>query len=155
MNQRDTDTLVNIVKEYCRDDKEVDLVRRVLKETLCVYQWHYQTAKNKVYRDVENPSAKAIQRVLELLRDKGQNTLAEEMEDALYNDANSSVLVKSKVISQVTKYMKTLLLYNGMSTSRYKNDFARLMARAFIDHCKQYPLDKAPEHFDSNFEPMI
>lgn len=153
LGDRTTDELEYLTETLCDADHRVDIVRSVLESALSIYQWHYQTASGKVYRDVKDASAKAIDKVIILLKNAGQNSLADDVADALYNDSDTSVLTKSKVISQVKVHMKILLLERKMSLSNYENNFAEQMKKTFIEWCDTYPLDEAPAHFDQDFEP--
>ncbi len=189
--KRSTYSLNIIIDTICKDDKEVDFIKSVLEETLSIYQWHYQTASNKPKRDVGASAERAVERTIKLLRDIGQNTLAEEVENVLVDD---SILTKSIILSSAKKEMKDkiLLVYKvekklrefeiaydkgkisndvfeerkqkidqflktssnyGITESTYKNNYASLLAEAFKEWCKKYPLDKAPASFDQNFEP--
>ncbi len=97
-----------ITKTICKDDKEIDFIKSVLEETLSMYQWHYQTASDKPKRDVKDSAERAAKKTIKLLRDVGQNTLAEEVENVLVDD---SILTKSIILSSAKKEMKDKILF--------------------------------------------
>ncbi len=153
---KSTYTLDIITDTLCKDDNQADSIRSILKTALDMYQWEYQVSTdNQVYRSAKNGASLAVTKVVELLKAKGQNTLADEVEYALYNDDATSTLTRRKVLSQINKYMKKQLIEGGISFSKYKNEFSVQMETAFHEWCAEYPLEKAPEHFDRDFEPSI
>ncbi len=153
LEDKSTDELEYLTTVFCSSDESVDAVRCVLEGTLDRYQWHYQIASERDYRNIDKSSTAAIGIVVELLQNAGQNSLADDVADALYNDRDTSTLTKDKVLFQVKNHMKKLLLERGMTFSVYKNNFAKQMEKTFIEWCDTYPLDEAPAHFDNEFEP--
>lgn len=139
---------------YSNDDK-IDIIKEVLNHALSSYQWNYQIASDKPYRDVESSSSKAVEKVIELLKNVGQNSLADDVEDALYNASDTSILTKKKVLSQVKKYMKVEMEIKGISKHDYSNFYNEITEKVFLEWCEFYQLDKVPEHFDYNWEPPI
>ncbi len=155
LGDRSTDELAYLTNAFCSSDESVDAIRSVLESALGVYQWHYQVASDKQYDSTQKSSARVIAATIELLKNAGQDSLADEVADALYNDIDTSTLTKAKVLSQVKKHMKKLLLKRGMPEYIYNNNFARQMESTFIEWCDTYPLDEAPAHYNKDFEPPI
>ena len=190
--EKSTYSLDSIVDTVCKDDKEADFIRRILAETLSIYQWHYQTASDKPQRDVENSAVIAVKKTIKLLQDIGQNTLAEEVESVL---VDNSILRKGTILSNAKNHMKDKILIRdklekklleietaydkgkiskdafkekkqkiekyfniypnyGITASTYKNNYAMMLSEAFIEWCKKYPLKKAPDHLDFDFDPL-
>lgn len=149
---KSTYSLDIITNTLCKDNGQVDIIRSVLKDTLAVYQWHYQTATDhQQHRDAKNGADLAVTKVIALLRSKGQDTLADEVAEALQNDDVASTLTKGKVLSQAKEHMKQKLLSSGMKPWKYSKEFTKYMEHAFIEWCEKYPLDEAPAHFDNDF----
>lgn len=156
MSLQSTDTLEHILENICLNDTCADAIREVLNHTLAVFQWHYQTATDtQTYDNAINGANLAVTKTVELLRNKGENSLADEIKEALFEYIGSSILTKSKVLSQAKAYMKEALLTRGMSTSKYNKNYAKYMEITFIELCNKYPLTEAPSHYDSNFEPPV
>ncbi len=154
LGNRSTDTLAHVTTNICKNDKQVDIVRTVLEKTLSLYQWHYQTATdNQQYRNAKSGASKSVAETIELLRNSGQDALADEVEVALHNNDATSTLTRKKVLSQAKKHMKELLLDSGLPVGEYNKYYAKHLEKAFIEWCEIYPLDEAPEHFDNSFEP--
>ncbi len=139
---------------YSKADK-LDIIKEALEDALSFYQWHYQIASDKAYRDVESSSAKAIDKVIKLLKNAGQNSLADDVVDALYNDRDTSTLTKDKVLSQAKKDMKIMMAKKGISKNDYSDLYNEITEKSFLEWCELYPLDEAPAHFDYNWEPPI
>ncbi len=153
LEDKSTDELEYLTTVFCSSDESVDAVRNVLESVFERYQWYYQSASERDYKNIDKSSTSAINTVVELLKAAGQNSLADNVADALYNDRDTSTLTKDKVLFQVKNHMKKLLLERGMTFSVYKNNFAKQMEKTFIEWCETYPLDEAPVHFDNEFEP--
>ncbi len=153
---RSTYSLDLVTNALCEKDVQVDCVRAALKSALAVYQWHYQINNDhQEYVNAESGATLATNKVVALLKAKGQDTLADEVAEALYNDAKTSTLTRSRVLSQANRHMKEYLFSCGMTPSIHKNKYAKHMKRIFIEWCELYPLDEAPASFDSDFEPPI
>ena len=153
---RSTYSLDIVTKTLCNNDNQVDIIRDALKSALTHYQWHYQSSNDhQEYKNAKNGATLAKSKVVALLRAKGQDTLADEVIEALYNDATTSTLTTNKVLSQAKEHMKKYLFGCGMTPSIHKNKFAKYMEYAFIEWCETYPLNEAPASFDSDFEPPI
>ncbi len=153
---RSTYSLDLVTNTLCKNDKQVDIIRDALKSALAAYQWHYQiTTDHQQYRNAESGATLATNKVVALLKAKGQDTLANEVEEALYNDRDTSTLVRSKVLSQAKKHMKEYLFDCGMEEDEHNNKYAKHMERIFMEWCEAYPLAEAPASFDSDFEPPI
>ena len=150
-----TKKLEMINKDICRNDEERAIVNDSLKSALDTYQWYYQNASIKQYRDVENTTNKAIDTVVDLLKKRGDNSLAKNVKDALHNDRKSSLLTKSKILTLAKKHIRQELLIKGISISRFKDKFSKNMGDAFLEWCDIYSLTEAPDHFDSDWEPPI
>ncbi len=150
-----TKILERINKNICWSDEERAIVNDTLKDTLSIYQWYYQNASDKQYRDVESVTRKAIDTVVDLLEKRGDSSLAQSVKDALFNDQKNSLLTKNKVLSHAKMHIKQELLNKGVSISRFKNKFSKNMGDAFLEWCEMHPLTKAPEHFGSDWEPPI
>ncbi len=148
-----TKILEKINKDICWSDKERAIVNDTLKNTLDIYQWYYQNASNKQYRDVEYATKRAIATVVNLLEKRGDNSLAKTIKDTLYNDRKNSLLTKSKILTLAKNNIKQELSSKGISLSRFKNKFSKNMGDAFLEWCEVYPLTEAPDHFDSDWEP--
>ena len=149
---RSTYSLDIIINTLCNNDKQSDIIRQVLSDTLALYQWHYQvTDDHQSNRDATSGADKATAKVLELLKAAGEDTLADEVEVALYRDASADTLTRRQVILLAKKYIKEQLFEVGMSYDIYKDKFSKKMERAFIEWCEEYPLEEAPASFDSDF----
>jgi len=152
MNQY-SDTLKHIEDEYCKDDNQINIINDVLQSALEQYQIAYQNATNKQqYRDVKSGTSKAIEKVTKMLREVGQITLANDLQEALAYEA----LIKSKVLTKVSGMMKDLLIEKySMSSSVYKNNAFHInLMQAFIECCENNPI-KVPESYDNSWEPHI
>ena len=146
-----TDTLENTIRHFCKNGKDhrKDTIINILDETLQRYQWHYQDAiGGKQYRDVRDSNQLHIDATVQLLKNVGQYTLAEELQEALFNDNETSTFTKEKVLSQAKKYMKKQFISSGVKLSTYNKDLAYSMEFIFKEWCKKFPLDNAPEHYD-------
>jgi len=139
-----TDSLEYITSTLCKTDEHVDIINRVLKDALSVYQWKYQNADYRRVRDAENSANKTLREAAKLLRDSGKNTLADELEHVF----NSMLLTKQEVLDLAASMMKNELLESGMSLRKHKDKYSALMKQAFIEHCKEYPLQKAQFYLD-------
>ena len=163
MKVKTTYSLDIITDTICKNDIQIDMIRNILKNTLECYQWYYQTATDhQEYVNAANNSKIAVPKTTKLLRDSGQYTLADEVEEVLYNDPSTSILTKSKVLSQAKKFMKEAILGEKSMEKEYKRrlgkynkKYSKLLGLAFKEWCEAYPLDSAPEHFDSNWEPPM
>jgi hypothetical protein len=147
---RSTDTL-----DLYRHAEKIDIVKEILQETLSLYQWHYQEASGKQYRNVSKSSKRVIKKVVSLLRGEGQNSLAKEVEDALVDMPEYSTLTKNKVMSQVKKYMKAKMIVHKISKQDYYDLYREIAEKSFVEWCEKYPLEKAPEYYDNDWEPPI
>jgi len=172
-NGKMTDELQHIVINICRNEIEVKIVMNALKEVLASYQWFYQKATNRQKRDISKQVDNALAIVQEKLMMLGQISLIEKLNDVFYEPEVG--LNKDNIVTKATKGMRekcikytrkiqiktpskkkiNLSLPIGISSSRYKNEFARSMKIAFIEWCEEYPLDKPPKHYDNDFEPDI
>ncbi len=151
-----TKTLENTIKSFCGDDNKdkKNMIINILDNALQAYQWHYQSAiGKKAYRDVRNSNQLHIDAAIQLLENEGQYTLAEDVREALFNDDKTSTFTKEKVLSQAKKYMKIQFLEAGVRESTYNKDYAYSMEFIFKEWCAKHPLDRAPEHFDYDFDP--
>ena len=155
MKAQTTDTLSHILDTLCKNEEDQTAINKSFHEALQKYQWHYQNSTDKQQdRNANRSASKAIQKVITLLKNVGQYTLANDIIDALgepYNDF--STYTKRNVISVVVKDLKESVQRYKISNSRYKNIFATPLKEAFIEWCEKYPLKKAPEHFDFDFDP--
>ncbi len=183
------DILYNTV---CKDDQEIDFIDGVFRECLAFHQWHYQMAPDKQKRDVLASAEKSTKKTIQLLRDLGQYSLADDVEYFLIG----GVWTKEDIISDVRKILKEKLLMNdslkgamkkneslyaneeiskekynenyqaleeqivlytdfNITPSVYKNKYATILVEAFKEWCDEYPLEKAPDHFDYTFDPSI
>ena len=79
--------------------------------------------------------------------------MADNVKDALHNDKETSVYTKNKVFSQAKKHMKNRFLSVGMSSSTYEKGLVYSMDYLFKEWCEEFPLEKAPAHFDDDFYP--
>ena len=148
-----TDTLKNTIETYCKDDDHAEFLCNVLDETLQLYQWYYQTAQSKAYRDVDNHYTSHIKTTIQLLRDIGQITLADEVKNALFNDSATSIYTKNKILSQAKKHMKNKFLSVNMPSSTYEKGLAYSMGYLFEEWCEIFPLEESPAHFNDDFYP--
>lgn len=157
MNEiKSTYSLDIMTSTLCTKAKQVDIIRVVLENTLAIYQWHYQvTNNNQQNRDANSGAHLAVVKVTKLLRAKGENTLANDVEDTLEEDTDTAIFTRRQVLFKAKAHMKERLLDRGMPIDTYTNEFAVLIEEAFIEWCEQYPLAEAPAHFDSDFEPPI
>ena len=147
-----TDTLENTINTFCKKDGHAEFLCSVLDETLQLYQWHYQASEEvKEYRNVRNRYTVHIKTTIQLLKDIGQHTLADNVKDALYNDKESSVYTKNKVLSQVKKHMKSRFLSVNIPSSTYDKGLVYSMEYLFKEWCEKFPLEEAPAHFDEDF----
>ena len=154
--QNRTDSLNDILINYCKNNEEKKLILSVMQQILDCYQWNYQNASDKIYRNVYKTNMKAIKLTIALLIDRGDNSLAEQVKYRLSEEVNSksSMFTKSKILSFVKKDMKDIILArNIINESVYKNTYSARMEEAFLEQCKEHPLTEVPEHFDSDFEP--
>ena len=145
---KSTDSLDYIIETICRDDDEANAVHKALELALHHYQWQYQNASTKAFRDVNMTTDKALSIVMELLVSVGHDSLANEVDAALASDGNT--LTKSKFITRAKASMKDTIIQT-MSPERYSREFASLMVEAFKEHCEKYPLDEAPEDIERQF----
>lgn len=153
---KSTYSLDIITDTLCKDDEQVNIIREILKDTLAIYQWHYQAATDhQEYKNARNGADLAVKKVIALLKAKGQDTLAGEVAEALQNDDTASTLTKSKVLSQAKEHMKQKLFDHGMKQDKYSKKYAKYMEYSFTEWCEKYPLDEAPAHFDDSFEPTL
>lgn len=172
-NGKMTDELQHIVINICKDGIEVKIVTDALQEALASYQWFYQEATKRQKRDISKQVTNALTIVQEQLRMLGQVSLIEKLNDVFYEPEVG--LNKDNIVTMATKGMRekcikytrsiqikipskkkiNLSLPIGISSSRYKNEFARRMKIAFIEWCEEYPLDEPPKHYDNDFEPDI
>lgn len=169
-----TDEFDHVRTNLCEDDTEVKVITNALNEALALYQWEYQNACYRAKRDITNQLNKALIVVKEHLNFLGQYTLIQDLEEAF--EGSDAGLRISNILTLVGKYMKNCCLnatepvkvqdekgksckwtYRSVSIDkkRYENVFAKAMEKAFIEWCEVYPLDKAPDHFDNNFEPTL
>lgn len=146
---KSTYTLDIIIKTICRDDKEVDAVHSALKLALHEYQWQYQNASSKQFRDVSKSTSNAINITIKHLTDCGFDQLAEDIVTALEDDG--STLIKSKFITSAKQIMRRHLLPH-IGKSRYSRDFATLMISTFTEYCEEHPLPYAPGHIEGDFQ---
>jgi hypothetical protein len=153
-NNNSTYSLNIIINTLCKNEEEQSNVKKALHDVLNLYQWEYQNTENyQQYRDAENGAKIAIDKVVQLLRNQGENKLAEDVKFAIYPDSKYSTLTKSKVLSLVKKSIKKKLVEEyGISESRYNKNIAKRIVTAFEEWCKKYPLSKSPDHFDSSWE---
>ena len=148
---KSTDTLDHIVNSFCKDDTEVNAVHEALTHALNTYQWQYQNASEKKYATAKFQGDKAVAKTIELLNQAGYDKLAEDVAEALHDD--SDILTKSKYITKAKRVMKsTAILHKTINESRYKNDFAEYMHKAFVEQCEEFPLTEAPKHIQEDFE---
>ena len=151
-----TDTLENTIRLFCKNDKDhrKDIIINILDETLQRYQWHYQDAiDGKQYRDVRDSNQLHIDATIQLLKNGGQYTLADDIKEALFNDDKTSTFTKDKVLSQAKKHMKEQFVTAGIVASTYNKDLAYPMEFIFKEWCEKFPLDEAPAHYDKDFDP--
>ncbi len=141
--------IIEELKEYCRDDVEVDAIYKALELALYEYQWQYQNASEKQYRDVSKSTSQAIDTTIKHLMDCGLEQLADEVLTALEDDGN--ILTKSKFLTKAKKTMKKHLV-SYIGEPRYNRNLSVLLGEAFIEHCKKYPLKYAPVHIEGNLQ---
>ena len=154
MNNKTTDALENIITNICRDDRCIDAIREILKQTLDLYQWSYQTATDhQTYENASNGANLAVSHTIQLLRNIGENSLADDVEEVLSENNEDSFLTKDKVFKQAKDHMKSELLSRRMKEWIYKRDYGKNMGEAFIELCDKYPLTEAPVHLGRDFEP--
>ena len=144
-----TDTLTHIIENYVKDDKEADAIHHALSIALERYQWQYQNASDMQFRDVELTVNNTIKKAIELLTNMGYDQLADDVATVLENDRD--LLIKSKFLSSAKKLMEHHAI-KTIKVGRYKKEFAKKMGIAFIEHCKEYPLQYAPCHIEGEFE---
>lgn len=150
-----TDTLENTITTFCENGNEhrEDIIRSIINDTLQQYQWHYQVASKKVYRDVRDSNQRHIKVTVQLLKAGGQNTLAKDVEDALFNNDKTSLFTKDKVLSHAKKFMRKQFVDSKMKGTTYDTELAYTMEFIFKEWCEKLPLEEAPEHFDDNSYP--
>ena len=154
INGKTTDTLENTIATFCENGKEhrKDIILSIMNDTLQRYQWHYQVASKKVYRDVRDSNQRHINATIQLLKEVGQNTLAKDVEDALLNDDGTSLFTQDKVLSHAKKFMKKQFVANGMNGSTYDDDLAYTMGFIFKEWCEKHQFTEAPAHLDDAFD---
>lgn len=142
-----------ILNTVCKNDKQREIVTRIFKDTIAIYQWYYQQAEpNRQHRDVKSGIDLATTAIVEHLRSIGQHTLADDVEKAICDD---SILTRSKVVTQAKEYMKAKLLEAGMPEWKYTKHYAKFLEFAFIEWSEENQLTEPPAHFDDDFEPPI
>jgi len=107
---KSTYSLDIILNSTCKNDEQRQVVEQAFKHALDIYQWYYQNADSRPYRDVEKPIVKYTKKVVQRLREIGNQTLADEVEYVLYNDDKTSILTTKKILSQAKDSMKNELL---------------------------------------------
>ena len=148
---KSTYSLGIITDTLCRDDAEVQVVHLAFKHVLH-YQWAYQSASSRQFRDVKESNKRCVEQVLEMLNDQGQGSVSEQLEHVFYHSMDESTLTKSKVLTKVKQIMKVeVLKCSSITESRYNNDFAQLMKEAFLEYCNEFPLTEAPFEYDTIF----
>jgi len=154
MQGKTTDTLEYITTNICKDDSCANAIREILNHTLDTFQWHYQTATDhQSYENASNGVNLAVLYTVQLLRNIGENSLADDVKAVLSENKKYSILTKDKVLSQAKRHMKSELFSRGMEEWRYNKNYGKDMGIAFIELCEKYPLLEVPAHFDSDFEP--
>ena len=149
---KSTDTFEHLTVNICKDDREVDIITKALKSTLAMHQWNYQNASTATKRNARTSADRAVIKTIALLKSIGQNTMADEVEYVLLHHTLTS---KVAILSAAKEVLKEECLNHGITESKYKNQFAVLLEKAFVEQCDLHPLKEAPEWFDSSFEPMI
>lgn len=155
MKNKSTYSLEILRKTVCQNEDEIVAVEYALNTVLELNQWAYQnTDDHQQYRDAKNAAIKARDKVVKLLRLKGDNTLANQVADALAEYPKDSTITRGKVLSNAKKVMKEeCLIRSEITIGRYNKDFSEYMELAFIELCQEYPLENAPDYFDSGFDP--
>ncbi len=146
---KSTYSLELLVNTVCKDNAEVDTVHKALKDALHVYQWQYQKASERAFRDVKKSVSNAVKIVVEQLNALGYHQLAEDIPEALADDED--ILTRSKFMTKATNLMKSSLL-RSINKDRYTRDFAKIMRDAFSEHCEEYPLREVPGHIQEELD---
>lgn len=150
-----TSTLDTITNTLCRNDDEVNAVYAAIKSAATHYQWEYQNASKRQYRDISTANTRTLEEAIAILKGLGQNTTASSIEDTL-SVAQESLLTESKTLTAAKRMLKrecTSTRTRTISTSRYNRDFAALMIEAWKEWCEAYPIQMAPEGTDINWQP--
>ena len=142
---KSTYSLDIIIDTLCKNDKEVDIIKTALLNAVSVYQWKYQNADDKRYRDVYNSAQLNISKAAKLMRSVGDNQLAEKLEKKL----KYMTLTKNDVLEDATELMKNELLDNGMTKRKHKDKFSNFLKLAFIEWCEEYKLKKPQFYLNS------
>lgn len=155
MKNKSTYSLDQLRNTVCKSPKDVEAVESALQGALELFQWAYQNTNNhQQYRNASSGASKAIKKVVALLRVTGDDTLADSVEYKLSEYAEDSILIRSKVLSSAKNWMiEEFIKISQKSKSTYKNRYSTLMEEAFKELCDTYPLESAPDHFDSDFDP--
>jgi len=144
--------LDRLKEDSCNNEKEkILVVERALEWVLIEYQWDYQNGvDDQQQRDYLNGNVKSIEKVCELLIRKGDKSLADTVKESLYE--NFTIQIKSKILSDARKSLKSNCVCELISDSTYSNDYAKLMIEAFIDICTNSPIKEAPEYLNFDFD---
>ncbi len=164
-DKRTTDELEHLISNICKNEIEIEIIRKALNNALQIYQWEYQntSTRKKVTLTKElNDALTVVKKNLAIL---GQDTLLENLDDVFGKNIETST--KSNILSIAKQDMQQYCLTTmksfpnnrcesiAISKSRYENEFGKLMGKAFVEWCETFPLDEAPVHFDMYFEPPI
>ena len=144
-----TYSLEILEETICRDDVETRAVHNALELALHRYQWQYQKASSKQFRDVNKSISNAIKITVEQLVSSGYDQLAEDVCEALEDDVHT--LTKNKFITEAKNLIKSSLT-KTIDKNRYSRDFAEPMKKAFIEQCEEYPLQESPGHVEAELE---
>ena len=135
---------------HCDNNTEVQAMYSALETALSQYQWYYQQASETKFVTVDVQTTKAIQTTLNFLYAQGQDSVADRLEEVVY-DLDKSTLTKSKVLTKA-KVLIRKEMTKVFKVKRYEDKFAKLMGEAFIEHCEEFQLDKAPEDLDNQYK---
>ena len=146
---KSTYALDELVNTVCKDDVEVDAVHKALELALYNYQWQYQKASERAFRDIKKSTSHAVKITVEQLNASGYYQLAEDVLEALAEGEN--ILTKNKYITQAKELMKDSMI-KSIDAKRYTRDFAKFMEYAFAEHCEKYPLQEVPDHIQEELD---
>jgi len=151
--RKSTYSLDIIIDTICKGDEvKINLVRGSLYAALQLFQWQYQnTSNDDSQRKFEKDSEDAINRVIHLLEQKGDNTGAELVHDSLLEDYK--IQTQSLTLSEAKRFMKEQCVGDNITLSAYTKQYALLMGCAFKEWCEEYKIDEAPAYLDSGFDP--
>lgn len=160
MNTKKTTYSIDILfKTICKNPQEKNKIYNSLMNALYLYQWQWQNASTYQKKDLENGAKLAIDKVISLLKAKGDFSVAESVKYSLLDneldDNDSYKLNKKNIESIVKKFLKKECTTGNecIKESRYNKDFAKYMITSFNELCNEYPTTEAPSHLDSSFDP--